>query len=264
MKKSPLEVSIFVPEMASHPPPTLSPIPRRPRPWSVPRRRALGSVVCATVTIGLHLAFLAPFLGGGTGRDPEQSLMDRDGGTGREDGARMEVRIIEEPEIGGLISFRRRLLEPTLADVSLSFPSVAPAVPLLKQAGAHADRLEARSAARGANSALEQDYLGRINNGVARTWQPPKVPLAAPQFSCRVRIDLDGGARIKEIALEGCDSNVRWRLALLAALQSASPLSTAGDSSLSRSTLHITFVGHGRGSPVAAEGNLCGNVPMRC
>jgi hypothetical protein len=178
------------------------------------------------------LTLLAPFLHGAVGQGLTQlptgtaGLLTNRGGSDR-----IEAWIIDAPHSD---FSRRQLAAPALSQVPLSLPSVTYSPPPIQEADI--------SAAEGGTHPVEgASYLGHINDRIDRAWQRPKVAIGAPVFSCRVRIDQDSHGTIQQVTLEECDDNVFWRLSLLNAIQTSSPLPTPADPSLFRSTLHVLF-----------------------
>jgi hypothetical protein len=87
----------------------------------------------------------------------------------------------------------------------------------------------------------EAQYLALIKDRVERMWVRPPVAIGAPEFSCRVRIDQDGSGVIQAVALEECNSNIGWHLALQNAIRAASPLPLPDDAALFQPTLYMEF-----------------------
>ena len=145
-----------------------------------------------------------------------------------QDTDRMEAWLIEndDPERSDpaqqLIA-QQLIKRPVLAKVSRSLPSEPNSRELV-----------------GAPQA-EAQYLALIKDRVERRWERPPVAIGAPEFSCRVRIDQDGSGVIQAVALEECNSNIGWRLALQNAIRAASPLPLPDDAALFQPTLYIEF-----------------------
>jgi hypothetical protein len=182
------------------------------------------SVACAAITIGLHLTFLALFRANVVWQSAERRL----GGSAamlasNQDTDRMTVWLMENDDSERSDPAQQVIKRPLLAKVSRSLPSAPDSRELV-----------------GAPQA-EAQYLALIKDRVHRLWQRPQVPIWAPEFSCRVRIDQDGSGVIQAVTLEECNSNIRWRLALQNAIRAASPLPLPDDASLFRPTLYIEF-----------------------
>jgi hypothetical protein len=220
MSNSPITVSEWVPRVQSGPPQGKALVPRRSRVRSVP----WSSVACAAIAIGLHVTFLALFRANVIGQNTERPL----GGSaamlaGNQDTDRMEVWLIENGDSERSDPAQQLVTRPVLTKVSPSLPS------------------EPNSRERVGAPQAEAQYLALIKDRVERRWERPPVAIGAPEFSCRVRIDQDGSGVIQAVALEECNSNIVWRLALQNAIRAASPLPLPDDAALFQPTLYIEF-----------------------
>ena len=83
-------------------------------------------------------------------------------------------------------------------------------------------------------------YIGQISARVDRAWQRPRNPLP-DRFECRARIVQDKDGTVREIELELCTDDARWRLSLVRAIQSASPLPAPPDPTVFSRTVHMYF-----------------------
>jgi hypothetical protein len=187
------------------------------------------------------LILLTPFLRGVLGRTHIQRPIGTVGQlASRGDNDRVEAWIIEEHQTAHANSSQLQLLEPTLTQLSLSLPS--PVVsPTIQEPDVSVAKGRRHPADESATPEFAASYLGLVNDRIDRVWQRPKVPIGAPVFSCRVRIAQDSHGTIQKVTLEECDDNVFWRLSLLNAIQTASPLPAPADPSLFHSTLHVLF-----------------------
>ena len=217
---SKITISEWVPLVQSGPPQGKALVARRSRVRSVP----WSSVACAAIAIGLHLTFLALFRANVIGQSNERPL----GGSAvmlasNQDTDRMEVWLIENGDSERSDPAQQLVTRPVLAKVSRSLPS------------------EPNSRELVGAPQTEAQYLALIKDRVERMWERPPVAIGAPEFSCRVRIDQDGSGVIRAAALEDCNSNIVWRLALQNAIKAASPLPLPDDASLFQPTLYIEF-----------------------
>jgi hypothetical protein len=67
-------------------------------------------------------------------------------------------------------------------------------------------------------------YVGQIRARIDRAWQRPRTAIGAPIFRCLVQIEQDLLGRIEDVTLVQCNGDARWRLSLVHAIESASPL----------------------------------------
>jgi len=249
--RSSIEISMFVPRIANELPEksaharrplTILRIPRDRARWRL-GRRALSSTLCAVATILVHGIFLALCLDGVIGRSGGAGLV-----ASREDSGRLEVQIIEEPHIATYASLPQQGVEPVLTPISLSLPlDAGPSSGRTENSGGAAAELH--SAHQQAGTAAVGSYLEQINDVVDRAWLRPQIAIGAPEFVCHVRIDQTPRGQIENVTLEECDDNVRWRLSLLTAIRSASPLPTPADPAQFQSTLHTVFKARGGPRP---------------
>jgi hypothetical protein len=140
-----------------------------------------------------------------------------------QDTDRMDVLLIQNEDSERSDRAQQLIKRPVLSKVSRGLPSAANS----------RKRVGARQA--------EAQYLALIKDRVQRMWERPPVAIGAPEFSCRVRIDQDGSGVIQAVALEECNSNIGWQLALQSAIRAASPLPLPDDATLFQPTLHIEF-----------------------
>jgi histidinol-phosphate/aromatic aminotransferase/cobyric acid decarboxylase-like protein len=157
----------------------------------------------------------------------------------------LEARIIEDVDATSSGSFQQYLFEPVLTRVLLTLPFKIDRLP--EAAAEHAAAAGEYPDQATADHALVGPYRDQVLALVDRAWLRPQIAIGAPEFACHVRIDQSPSGEIENVALEKCDPNVRWRLSLLSAIRSASPLPAPPDPSQSRSTLHIVFKSGRRG-----------------
>jgi hypothetical protein len=96
-------------------------------------------------------------------------------------------------------------------------------------------------------------YMGQINARIDRAWLRPRGPLTGDSFSCRVRIEQDANGRVGEITLIRCNSDTRWQVSLVRAIESASPLPPPPDPAVFTRTFTLTFTAKPYSSDVAQE-----------
>lgn len=238
-----IEISAFTPRTANDPPQPSVPVRHSSKighlapGWVTcdAGRRALSGALCAAATLFVHSILIALFLHGTVGPSGGGSLLAR-----RESSDRLEVRIIEEQDTAGSASLRQALIEPVLTPISLSLP-LQRDPPAAQAANRGATAAEVRPTQRTAAPAPVGPYLERVNELIDRAWLRPQIARGAPEFTCHVRIDQDPSGLIENVTIEECDPNVRWRLSLLTAIRSASPLPAPADPSQLGSTLHLVF-----------------------
>lgn len=241
--QSPIEISVFVPRTATDPPQPAVPAQRPLRILRFPQgqvlcalcRRALPSALCAIATILVHAILFAPFLDGIAGASGGAGLH-----ANRRGSDRLEVRIIEEQDTASSASLQQHLVQPVLTPISLNLPLEADPPPL-QAAIPGAAATEVHLAQGSAGPAAARSYLRQINDLIDRAWLRPQIAIGAPEFACHVRIDQNLSGQIENIIFGQCNRNVRWRLSLITAIRSASPLPAPADPSQFRSTLHIVF-----------------------
>jgi hypothetical protein len=121
-----------------------------------------------------------------------------------------------------------------LADLRLEVPKVS---------ADDSSNTASSSADAAMRSAMYGRYLGQIGARISRAWLRPRSAIGAATFSCRVRIDQDSRGNVEDVTLEDCNGNQRWRLSLVRAIESASPLPAPPDPSVFTRIVHATFEG---------------------
>ena len=97
-------------------------------------------------------------------------------------------------------------------------------------------------------------YLGQVEARIERAWLRPRTEIAAPRFSCRVRIEQARRGNVVRIDLDRCNGTERWQQSLLSAIRSASPLPAPPDVSVYADVLWFSFVSEGFERGASAQG----------
>jgi hypothetical protein len=93
----------------------------------------------------------------------------------------------------------------------------------------------------GARALLYGRYVGQIDARVQRAWLRPRAPIGDTRFNCRARIAQDRTGNVREVTLEQCNGGERWRLSLVRAIESASPLPAPPDPRVFNRVIRLSF-----------------------
>lgn len=127
--------------------------------------------------------------------------------------------------------------------ITVASPDVAPAVDLSHALTSDDGDAAPESAAdqAGHRAELLGRYVGQVKARIERAWLRPRTPIGADNFECRVSVRQNRSGTVGRITLLHCNGDTAWQQSLVAAIQSASPLSAPPEPSVFASTLTITF-----------------------
>jgi hypothetical protein len=236
VQKGHFHISVFAPVYASQGAP-LPPEPGLLDLIGLPRRTIPGSVVCAALIVGIHVAFLEPFLAAApTNRTTTATLA---GATFDSGDSSMQVILIDPsdsaPPAPPLLAVTSEQLTPAILHLVIDPPSN-----LLLEDEDHSDSVTSPTDEVG-DSKLAGRYLGQLNARVERAWIKPQTAIGSPVFSCTVEVHQDPLGNILKTTLLTCNGTPAWQQSLLAAIHSASPFPAAPDPSLVRRRLRLQF-----------------------
>ena len=122
----------------------------------------------------------------------------------------------------------RRFLLPQLPILPVEPPRLSAAVMnLIVEAGDHS--APEADGDQHDHSMLFGRYMGQISARVERAWMRPRSVPTDGFFSCRVQITQDRSGNVQEVTLQKCTDDPQWRVSLVRAIGSASPLPAPPD-----------------------------------
>lgn len=102
-------------------------------------------------------------------------------------------------------------------------------------------------------------YMGQISARVERAWSRPRTIPADGTFACRVQITQDRSGNVEEVMLQKCTEDPSWRVSLMRAIASASPLPAPPDDAVFSDTVILEF----DSDPYVVGGSELGFEPVR-
>ena len=84
-------------------------------------------------------------------------------------------------------------------------------------------------------------YTSQASARVERAWVRPRIPLAAGQFFCTVRIEQSPNGEVRSTELIDCNGDSQWQESLVFAIERASPLPPPPDPAVFTAQLILTF-----------------------
>lgn len=84
-------------------------------------------------------------------------------------------------------------------------------------------------------------YIRQVQARIERAWRHPKSAPATGSFACRVQISQSKRGEVREVQLLECSQDVPWRLSLVNAIDSASPLPAPPDPRVFADLLRMSF-----------------------
>lgn len=199
--------------------------------------RILLSAVGALASVVLHVAVLTGMIWGG-GRAatpvPEMKIAPASGAQMAAEIAMQWVAIHEDATADSSHTSAPAVPSPPLTPISMpaAYPELAAHFPEeTSQTAGDSD----------ANTRLYGQYLGQIDARIDRAWIRPRTPIGDARFSCQVRIDQDAAGNVSDVVLERCNGSPRWRLSLVHAIESASPLPAPPDPAVFAPAVHMSF-----------------------
>lgn len=90
-------------------------------------------------------------------------------------------------------------------------------------------------------AALFGRYMGQVTARIERAWRRPRSPIGADRFECETKIEQDRRGYVVSVELRRCNGNGTWQTALVAAIESASPLPAPPEPSLFTGTIVLSF-----------------------
>ena len=92
-----------------------------------------------------------------------------------------------------------------------------------------------------AMAAMFGNYTGQVAARIERAWMRPAALPASHSFICQIRIEQDRNGNVLSVELMDCDDDFDWQMSLIAAVESASPLSLPPDPSVFSKELVLKF-----------------------
>jgi hypothetical protein len=199
----------------------------------------------------LHVLLFAPALLGAAGRvKPHPNDQGRGARTSASnDDASMMVIFIDEPNnvaskhgrppeaTASLLAAPNMLLVPIAPLLEMPMPSVV----ALSDSETDEDTIIQPSGGDPGRAVMFGRYVGQISARIERAWMRPRTPIESGRFTCSARIVQDKAGVVQEVELRNCNSDARWQISLVRAIQSASPLPAPPDPSVFSKTLTLEF-----------------------
>jgi hypothetical protein len=188
----------------------------------------------ALSSVALHALLLAPLLlAGGEHRRPVPDDFATAASGANGDSA-MIVTLIEEPDTTGrrasnTLSVAALLVPPSLLTRADARELLEASAILDPEPGSEQRTGAAPVPGDAAITALYGRYLGQITARIERAWIRPRTPVEAGLFACRLRITQDRRGAVQDIKLGQCNGDASWKLSLVSAVESASPLPAPPD-----------------------------------
>jgi TonB C terminal len=192
-------------------------------------------LVGVVASVALHALLLAPVLFGG---GLHHHIPDARGTAANEDrpgadGA-LIVELISEVDGSSTASAQTPPIVSLLPSVSTSIPpNAADRVPPPELPDIETDRDARSSAAAPGDESLAAQlyglYVHQISARIERAWMKPRMPIGAEVFSCQASILQDRAGQVREVTLNDCNGDERWKSSLVSAIRTASPLPAPPD-----------------------------------
>jgi hypothetical protein len=215
----------------------------------IPRRRVLPILGGGLLALLAHAMLIATALI----YDPSSSLAHSPGPSGpgsidmvSDQEPVMTLILIDEPQP------IQKAEEPTTAEplasrgftsadllIKLLSPDVNPAVDL--DASKPGRSIVPSSLSATARALLFTRYVGQVDARIERAWVRPRTPISTTIFHCRVSVTQDHQGNVLQTELQSCNGDTRWRLSLVDAIQSASPLPAPPDPRVFADALTMEF-----------------------
>ena len=84
-------------------------------------------------------------------------------------------------------------------------------------------------------------YTSQASARVERAWVRPRIPIAAGQFFCTVRIEQSPNGEVRSTELIDCNGDSKWQQSLVNAIEAASPLPAPSDPAVFVTQLMLVF-----------------------
>lgn len=84
-------------------------------------------------------------------------------------------------------------------------------------------------------------YLAQIEARVERAWLRPRTPSGTQTFECHLQVLQSERGDVREVSLQQCNGDSRWRLSLVQAVERASPLPAPPDPAVFAESLQLSF-----------------------
>lgn len=233
-----LEISQFRPR------PSPRPTPDAVRASAVHPRLAAGrflvSMLCAALSLSLHIALLTSVIGGGRSLAPQKPDIKLlgDATADQADASAMQWVVLDELSNGNKSG---RVAESFFPSAVIALPDPHVDLPAVLASSPEQPSELSAAADTSAASQLFGGYLGQIDARIERAWIRPRTPIGAPEFSCRARIAQDPAGNITKVTLERCNGDDRWKRSLLNGIHSASPLPAPPDPRVFARVIHLGF-----------------------
>lgn len=177
--------------------------------------RTLASCLSALASVALHAFFLAPALWT-SGRSPQHSPDRKFAGD-----TALQWIVLDASAI------TRTPAPPTLSSpalIAIGLPNALSAPSWMPPTSDTPKGKDASPEAQSSLGVVYGRYVGQIQARIDRAWLRPRSAIGAPIFRCQVQVDQDHQGKVGAVTLVDCNGDERWKVSLVRAIESASPL----------------------------------------